>query len=140
MASETMYSRHLARSVFRRRRASLEVKFLIVTILLSFGELALAQSGRVAAPDPTGAATPERPVKELFNEANAYFRTKGAEFDAKKIAATPVADPAGTQRDASSPPDMPLRPRAAGTSRPRTVTTSGCSTGSLSISTGRSMS
>jgi thiol-disulfide isomerase/thioredoxin len=84
-----MYSRHLARSVFRWRQASLEVKFLIVTILLFSSSLALAQSGRVAVPDPTGAATPERSVKELFNEANAYFRTKGAEFDAKKIAATP---------------------------------------------------
>ncbi|MFL6374305.1 MAG: peroxiredoxin family protein [Pyrinomonadaceae bacterium] len=47
-----------------------------------------AQSGRVAAPDPAGAATPERPVKELYEEANTYFRKKGAEYDAKKITPT----------------------------------------------------
>src|ERR1051325_2788012 len=48
-----------------------------------------AQSGRVVADGPTGSATPDRSVKELYEEASAYFRTKGAEFDAKKIAATP---------------------------------------------------
>lgn len=85
-----MYSRHSGRSVFRWLRVWLDVRFLIIiAILLLSSGLALAQSGRVITPDPTGAATPERPVKEMFDEANAYFRTKGAEFDAKKIPATP---------------------------------------------------
>jgi thiol-disulfide isomerase/thioredoxin len=62
---------------------------LIIPLLLLLSTLSLAQSGRVVGGDTAGAATLERPVKELFEDANAYFRKKGAEFDAKKIAATP---------------------------------------------------
>lgn len=65
------------------------MRILIIPILLILSTLSLAQSGRVAAGDPTGASTPERPVKELFEEANIYFRKKGAEYDAKKITPTP---------------------------------------------------
>jgi len=84
-----MYSRHSGRSVFQWLRVWLNVKFLIpIVVLLLISGVTLAQSGRVATPDPTGAATPERAVKDMFDEANAYFRTKGAEFDAKKIPAT----------------------------------------------------
>jgi thiol-disulfide isomerase/thioredoxin len=67
----------------------MRVKILVITILLLLSSsLALAQSGRTVTPDATGAATPERPVKELYDEANGYFRKKGSEFDAKKIPAT----------------------------------------------------
>lgn len=43
---------------------------------------AAAQSGRASKPVPAD----ERPVKELFDEANSYRRTKYEEFEKKKIA------------------------------------------------------
>lgn len=64
------------------------VKFVLISILLFSASFTVAQSGRVAPSDQTGASTPERPVKELYEEANGYFRKKGAEYDAKKITAT----------------------------------------------------
>ncbi len=65
-------------------------KFLVVILFLSFSTFsALAQSRRVNPNAPntaasTGAAN-ESSVKEMFDEANAYAKTKFAEFESKKI-------------------------------------------------------
>jgi thiol-disulfide isomerase/thioredoxin len=57
----------------------MRVFVLVFTLVLA----AAAQSGRV---DPA-TATPEDPrtVKQLFEEANSYLRTKAADFEAKKV-------------------------------------------------------
>ncbi|MBV9240504.1 MAG: redoxin domain-containing protein [Acidobacteria bacterium] len=65
------------------------MKFLSITLLFLMPCATFAQSGRLAAGDPASSAAPDRSVKELFEEANGYFRTKAAEYDAKKIAPTP---------------------------------------------------
>ena len=83
-----MYSRFLGHSVFQKQRRR-KVKLLLTTILLLTASAALAQSGRVGLTGPAGASPPERSVKDLFDEAEGYFKKKGAEYDAKKIAATP---------------------------------------------------
>ena len=52
---------------------------LLITLLLVAS--AAAQSGRTVK----AAATDDRPVKELFDEANSYRRIKYEEFEKKKI-------------------------------------------------------
>ena len=84
-----MYSRRLARNGFQRRQVC-KVKVLVIPFLLILSTTAIAQSGRMPTPEPGGSVTPERSVKELFDEANTYFRKKGAEYDTKKVAATPA--------------------------------------------------
>ncbi len=55
-------------------------------ILILSAAVSSAQSGRAPAPDASGAAaTPERPVKALFDEVNSYIKTKAAEYADKKI-------------------------------------------------------
>jgi thiol-disulfide isomerase/thioredoxin len=61
-------------------------KFVVLVLLIFTANLA-AQSGRVgpnSTPEPTNPAS-ERTVKQMFDEANTYLRTKAAEFDQKKI-------------------------------------------------------
>jgi thiol-disulfide isomerase/thioredoxin/tetratricopeptide (TPR) repeat protein len=62
-------------------------KFLII-LLLWPAAIASAQSGRTPAADTASVNGPkaaEPTVKRLFEEANAYLKTKAAEFDAKKV-------------------------------------------------------
>jgi thiol-disulfide isomerase/thioredoxin len=58
----------------------------IVTLLLILAAVgaAAAQSGRIG-PSATPSATPDAPVKQLFDEANGYVRKMAAEFEAKKV-------------------------------------------------------
>ena len=63
--------------------------FTVIFILISAASLS-AQSGRqgpkVDATPQNGVAAPVEPtVKQLFDEANGYLRTKAAEFEAKKV-------------------------------------------------------
>ncbi|MBP7377499.1 MAG: hypothetical protein KA956_13575, partial [Pyrinomonadaceae bacterium] len=60
-------------------------KFALFLILCTAVPLA-AQSGRVLpASSPNGPTADGQTVKQLFEEANSYLRTKAAEFEAKKI-------------------------------------------------------
>ena len=57
----------------------------IILLLLAFS-VAGAQSGRsVDSMPPSGASAAEITVKDLFNEANGYVRTKVDEFEARKV-------------------------------------------------------
>ena len=72
--------------------------FLVILILLAF-VTAPAQSGRsLTEPLAESAGGAEKSVRELFNEANSYVRTKVDEFEAKKV---PFSDSllAATQRE-----------------------------------------
>lgn len=63
---------------------------LALLLLVSLSANVLAQSRRVApqqvlkATDPA-AAMPDKPVKEMFDEANSYAKVKAAEFEQKKV-------------------------------------------------------
>jgi len=57
------------------------MKLYLILITLILGASAAAQSGRAVKT----AVTDERPVKELFDEANGYRRLKFEEFEKKKI-------------------------------------------------------
>jgi thiol-disulfide isomerase/thioredoxin len=59
------------------------MKFLSVLFIFVLAVSAAAQAGRV--PKATPAAEIGRPVKEMFDEANAYRKVKYEEFEAKKI-------------------------------------------------------
>lgn len=58
--------------------------FILVCLL---APAVAAQSGRVVGSDasPAAASTPERTVKEMFDEANAYARKKFEEYQEKKV-------------------------------------------------------
>src|ERR1700712_2866889 len=62
--------------------------FVFILTINSF-----AQSRRVVPPqalkatDPV-AATADRPLKEMFDEANGYAKTRAAEYEQKKVAYT----------------------------------------------------
>jgi thiol-disulfide isomerase/thioredoxin len=61
------------------------MKFFFIFIAL-FTISAAGQSGRAPVANGTAAeATDQRPVKDLFDEANAYTRTKFQEFEEKKV-------------------------------------------------------
>ncbi len=54
----------------------------VIALILILASAAAAQSGRTApTPDPSAVPT----VKQLFDEANGYLRTKAAEYEAKKM-------------------------------------------------------
>ena len=68
------------------------MRLLLLVFILSLVTCVVAQSGRVSPTDPAPLAsptTPEKSVKEMFDEANSYNRTKFKEFDQKKV---PVSD------------------------------------------------
>lgn len=60
-------------------------------LILIFSINVLAQSRRVVpgsvlkATDPTATPVQDRPVKEMFDEANSYAKVKAAEFEQKKV-------------------------------------------------------
>ena len=59
--------------------------FLVILILLAF-VTSPAQSGRsLTEPLAESAGGAEKSVRELFNEANSYVRTKVDEFEARKV-------------------------------------------------------
>lgn len=62
------------------------MRFVFLILILSLAIPAAAQSNH-ATPGPAleSAATRDKSVKELFEEANGYIRQKVAEFDAKKV-------------------------------------------------------
>ncbi len=62
-------------------------KFSLFLILLATISVA-AQSGRIAPPNDPGVAATTQTVKQMFDEANSYLKTKAAEFEAKKITFT----------------------------------------------------
>ena len=57
------------------------MKLYVLLVILLLAASAAAQSGRSIKP----ATTDERPVKELFDEANNFRRLKYEEFGKKKI-------------------------------------------------------
>ena len=59
------------------------MKFFSVFLIFALGVSAAAQSRRVVPTIP--AAGGERPVKEMFDEANSYRKLKFEEFEAKKV-------------------------------------------------------
>jgi len=59
------------------------MKFYVLSMMLLLTASVAAQSGRGV---PAQTATDERPVKELFQEANNYRRIKFDEFEKKKLA------------------------------------------------------
>jgi thiol-disulfide isomerase/thioredoxin len=62
------------------------MKLFAVILLFTFSLGVAAQSGPgIAANTSAATAQPQRTVKQLFDEANAYTRNKFAEFEAKKI-------------------------------------------------------
>jgi thiol-disulfide isomerase/thioredoxin len=62
------------------------MKFLVLVQMLALSLGVAAQSGRGSALNTqTAAASQQRTVKQLFEEANAYKRNKIAEFEAKKV-------------------------------------------------------
>ncbi|HTH50549.1 MAG TPA: TlpA disulfide reductase family protein [Pyrinomonadaceae bacterium] len=58
------------------------MRLLTVFFVLLCGIATFAQSGRVA---PEAVAAPEQTVKQMYDEASSYVKTKAAEFDAKKV-------------------------------------------------------
>jgi len=66
-------------------------KKILLLFLLMFSLNASPQSRRVApgqvskAVDPSVAAIPDKPLKEMFDEANSYAKVKAAEFEQKKV-------------------------------------------------------
>jgi hypothetical protein len=81
------------------------MRIFSVFVLLLLAIASHAQSRRVSpnaarptAEVPAAAAQADRPVKEMFDEANAYNKVKFAEFERKKL---PVSDAliAQTQRE-----------------------------------------
>lgn len=68
------------------------MRISVPILLLLLAVCAAAQSRRVGPGDPVATSSPmstERSVKEMFDEANAYNKTKFAEFEQKKV---PVSD------------------------------------------------
>lgn len=62
------------------------MRFVVLLLLLVSFLPVFGQSGRTAPVDQSALETPTQiSVKQLFDEANGYIRTKGAEYDAKKI-------------------------------------------------------
>ncbi|HSI87480.1 MAG TPA: TlpA disulfide reductase family protein [Pyrinomonadaceae bacterium] len=62
------------------------MKFFTLLFISLFALTAAGQSGRTPEPDRLSAeAADPRPVKVLFDEANAYTRTKFQEFEEKKV-------------------------------------------------------
>jgi len=65
------------------------MRLLLSIFILLLVTCAAAQSGRVSVTNPAPLAsptTPEKSVKEMFDESNSYNRTKFKEFDQKKVA------------------------------------------------------
>src|SRR3954469_19520251 len=67
------------------------MRFFVAVLLTSVAISISAQSRRVGPGSPAVAPGPttERTIKEMFDEANAYNKTKFAEFEQKKV---PVSD------------------------------------------------
>ena len=62
------------------------MRFIFALLLVLSTVPIFGQSGRTSSVDPSTTETPpEMSVKQLFDEANSYIRTKGAEYDTKKI-------------------------------------------------------
>ena len=60
--------------------------YATILVILLTAAAGAAQSGRTVGADTPGASgTAEKPVKTLFDEANAYVKTKAAEYADKKI-------------------------------------------------------
>src|SRR3954470_648198 len=67
------------------------MRLFAVILVANLAVSASAQSGRVGTASPAVAAsqTTQRSIKEMFDEANSYNKTKFAEFEQKKV---PVSD------------------------------------------------
>jgi thiol-disulfide isomerase/thioredoxin len=68
------------------------MRLIVLTFILLLAVCAAAQSRRVGPGTPVAASSPtaaDKTVKEMFDEANAYNKTKFAEFEQKKL---PVSD------------------------------------------------
>ena len=67
------------------------MRFTVIVLSAMLAISAAGQSGRVGpgSPAPSSSPTTEKTVKEMFDEANAYNKTKFAEFEKQKL---PVSD------------------------------------------------
>lgn len=77
------------------------MRILIVVIsIIAFVAAGVGQSGRVdpVAPDSTATVATEKTSKELYDEANSYYRAKVAEYQQKKVPYTEKLDQE-TQRE-----------------------------------------